>query len=184
MSARVARRADSSSEVAAVAFVREQVAWHRENDIIVLGTPIRLLGAHDGEKLATYVFALRLLGGKTDPAMASQQAISGDPLYEAAFRLLASAQLEGQINMRPELHRRVIDTLKSSPKLRQAKRKETNILRDICMTMLVERVRDEFGISPFGRSGKRSSGCKIVADAMKMEYDAVSKVVRKFIEIY
>lgn len=46
-------------------------------------------------------------------------------------------------------------------------KKQDNIVRDICITLLVDDLRKHFGIKPFGRSRHRRSGCAITAEALE-----------------
>lgn len=45
--------------------------------------------------------------------------------------------------------------------------KQGNIVRNICLTILVDDLRKHFGIKPFVRSRHRRSGCAIVAEALE-----------------
>jgi hypothetical protein len=46
-------------------------------------------------------------------------------------------------------------------------KKQDNIVRDICITILVDDLRKHFGIKPFVRSRHRRSGCAIAAEALE-----------------
>ena len=45
-------------------------------------------------------------------------------------------------------------------------KKQDNIVRDLCIMLLVADLRKLFGIKPLARSRRRRSGCSIVAEAM------------------
>ena len=135
----------------------------------------------DAEHFAQRVFAYLLAAGRLDPADAAAKASGGDPLFYGAMRHLAVADMDGEIQLAEPLRAWVSAALKTQPKLKRARRLETNLFRDICLTMLVQEVRDRFGLTTTGRSYRRQSACGVVAEAAGLERGTVWKAVRKFI---
>jgi hypothetical protein len=62
---------------------------------------------------------------------------------------------------------------------RPARKKTSNVLRDICVAMTVAAVTDRFGLKPTGRSARYRSACSIVAEAL---HDARMERGRKTVE--
>jgi len=163
-------------------YARQQVEWYRSNPIDLMGVPVRYLDETSGEEFAAEVFARMLAAGMIDPDHALRQAGEGEPLFYDALCLLAAFELEREIELIATLRAAVIVTLRSPPHIKRARRRETNVLRDICLTMLVQDVRDRFNLPVISSSARRESACGVVGHAMGMTADAVRKATRYFIK--
>jgi len=127
--------------------------------IEIFGQPVRFLDKDDAERFAGYAIAHLLQLGIIDSAEAARAAKNGDPLYQHALGLLGLAD-------RPK-------------RLQTRRQRETNFFRDIAITMLIDELVESFPpIRPTTSSkhGHSGSACGIVATAMGLTYDAVSKV--------
>lgn len=173
---------ESVTESVARKFAEDRVEWFRTNPINVFGIQVRYLDDADGERFASYAVARCLIDGSIEPAHAARSAQAGDPLFYDALCLLAAVEMEDNMRLPDPLRGLVIATLRDRPRLKRARRLETNYFRDICITMLVQEVRDGFGLSLYGRSAKRTSACGIVAQTLGMEYEAVRKAIRNFVK--
>lgn len=171
-----------ASHLPALEFAQQQVSWFRENEIDVLGKPVRFFDPGSSEQYAAHIFARCLINGMIDPAQALDEARQGDALYVNALRLLGAMQVAGTIDLPIELRQVVTASLTDLGKPRRARRLETNYFRDIALTIIVQQVSDKFALTISGRSSRRPSACRIVADAAGMDYEAVRKAIAKFIK--
>lgn len=167
--------------IAALAFARKEVAWHRENAIDLLGMQVQLLDPAAGERYGAYHFAQMIGAGMIDPAYAADEARAGDRLFYDAICELAAAELEGKFVLDATLRQHVVEILRTTPRLWRSRRLETNFFRNLAITMLVQRIHELFGLNKTaGPTMRRESGCGIVADAMGLNYETVRAVVDKF----
>ena len=157
------------------------VAWYRENALeLAPGNSARLLAHKDGDRFSERLLSNLLAAGRVNPTDAAKEASAGDSLYYGALCHLAADELSGEVRLQEPLRSYVIAVLRERPPLKRARRRETNYLRDVCLTMLVREVRDRFNLPATGNSARRQSACGIVAQATGMESGAVTKVVQKF----
>lgn len=172
----------SNSHAAALDYAKEQWAWFRDNDVDVLGKPVRFLDPASSEAYAAHTLACCLVSGIIEPAHALERAKAGDPLFLDALSLLGGMSVAGTINLPSELRAAVTAALIEPIRARRARRLESNFFRDVCLTMIVQEVSERFGLPTTGRSARRSNACKIVAEATGLEYETVRKAVQKMIK--
>ena len=170
----------SVTESVALDFARSQVEWFRANKIELLGVPVGMMDPRDAERFAARAVAVCLIQGAADPAQVLEAAKDGDALYIDALHLLAREQIEGRLHLSGGLYAAVTEALATSMRPKKVRRKETNYFRDICINILVEKVRDGFDLKETGRSPRHLSACAVVGKAMGLEYDTVHKAYYKF----
>lgn len=159
-------------------YARSRVESLRNEPIDVFGQSVRFLNPRDAERFAGWVTAQQLAAGMIEAFAAAKKAADGDPMYFHALALLAALELRGEIRLEYPLRGYVISTLVERPKLKTAPKRETNVFRDIAITMLVQELCEGFELKPTSsaKAGRGGCACGIAAEAMGLSYDAVCKV--------
>jgi len=175
----------SNSIAAAAEYANQQIAWYRDNPIVLFGREIKFLDKASARGFAEHVINSLIVHNPSERAKLIRDARSGLwPFADKQLRYVIAKKIELGEALPSDLREYTVDMV-SGPQRMRGQQKADLFFRDIAVTIVVEALRDKFGINPTanytGRLKGQVSGCQIVGRAlgvagMAMNYDSVAKV--------
>jgi hypothetical protein len=166
----------TAEHAAALNYAREQIQWHRKNEINLLGVPVVSLDKGSNEKFALEMFKRWAMFRRTNMEILMKLAQGGDGLADQALRELIMEHVDRQMPLPDLLAIYNIHLLaKTNVRKTRGPKKESNAIRDRALFGLIVEIAERFGLQPTRNMGsqKSDSACSIVAAAFGLSEGAV-----------
>lgn len=150
----------------ALDFAKSEIEKWRDEPIDLFGIPLLWFDKQDNRRLARQIIKWTALEHPSRMMTVVDWARQGWGLADDALRELIVEYLDRGQQLPTYLASYNMDVAAGRHRRTRGQQKADNFLRDIAITIIVERVADSFGIKPTGRSARRKSACGVVAEAL------------------
>lgn len=147
-------------------FARREIASIRDEPINIFGLDLRWFDKSDNRRLASEAIKVCALANPIQMMTVIGWAQQGWGLAEEALRGLISEYIANGEQLPAELAAYNVELINRRPPKVRGQQKSDNFLRDIAISIVVQRVAEQFGLRPTGRSARHLSACAVVARAL------------------
>ena len=147
-------------------FARLEILSWRDEPVSVFGMSLCWFDKLDNRRLAREVLKRTASASPERIMVVVDWAKQGWDLADEALRELIVEYLDRGERLPTYLRAYAMDVAAGPTRRLRGQKKSDNFLRDIAITITVDRLCKSYGLKPTGRSARHKSACAIVAEAL------------------